>query len=148
MFKHTQTTADELFECVWPFCGLVLKGVKTQSLQCRCVREMPFIKLISHVTSESWADHKEKQLKNSIKRWGKKGFHKCIINKFKKFQKTFRKARMVVSCFNEVLAGRFASLLLKALSQVFLKEFSEIVRNSYFSKQLHDWKGKRVITQS
>ena len=55
---------------------------------------------------------------------------------------------MVVSCFNEVLAGRFASLLLKALSQVFLKEFSEIVRNSYFSKQLHDWKGKRVITQS
>ena len=30
---------------------------------------------------------------------------------------------------------------------MFLKEFSEIVWNSYFSKQLHDWKGKRVITK-
>ena len=31
MVKHTQTIgrqiADELFECVWPFCGLALKGL-------------------------------------------------------------------------------------------------------------------------
>ena len=31
MAKHTQTFrrqfANELFECVWPFCGLVLKGL-------------------------------------------------------------------------------------------------------------------------
>ena len=32
MAKHTQTIrrlfADELFECVWPFCGLALNGLK------------------------------------------------------------------------------------------------------------------------
>ena len=31
MVKHTHTIrrqiADELFECVWPFCGLALKGL-------------------------------------------------------------------------------------------------------------------------
>ena len=31
MAKHTQTFrrqfANDLFECVWPFCGLVLKGL-------------------------------------------------------------------------------------------------------------------------
>ena len=31
MVKQTQTIgrqiADELFECVWPFCGLALKGL-------------------------------------------------------------------------------------------------------------------------
>ena len=31
MVKHTQTIrrqiADELFECVWPFCGVALKGL-------------------------------------------------------------------------------------------------------------------------
>ena len=32
MVKHTQAIRrqieDELFECVWPFCGLALKGLK------------------------------------------------------------------------------------------------------------------------
>ena len=34
MIKHTQTIrrqiADELFECVWPFCGIGSSRVKSQ----------------------------------------------------------------------------------------------------------------------
>ena len=37
MVKHTQNnlsaTADELFEYVWSFCGLVLKGFKERLLK-------------------------------------------------------------------------------------------------------------------
>ena len=38
MVKHTQTicrlsaTADELFECVWPFCKVGLKGLRKDTL--------------------------------------------------------------------------------------------------------------------
>ena len=37
MVKHTQTIrrqfVDELFECVWPFCGISVKGLKLPSSQ-------------------------------------------------------------------------------------------------------------------
>ena len=43
MVKHTQTTrrqfADELFECVWPFVKLALKGLKGEELQGSCLYE-------------------------------------------------------------------------------------------------------------
>ena len=36
MVKHTQTIrpqiADELFECVWPFCGIRAWRIKTESV--------------------------------------------------------------------------------------------------------------------
>ena len=37
MVKHTQTIgpeiADELFECIWPFYGLALKGLTNSNLK-------------------------------------------------------------------------------------------------------------------